>query len=317
MSRRQRWASTAAIVALLLVATAAAAQNLPRLTAPVNDFAGVVGRQHAETMDRRIRALQAQTGDAVVVVTTRSTAPFGDIREYAVKLFENHGAGLGAKGQDNGVLVVLAVDERRVWIEVGYGLEPFITDGFAGEVSRTVMVPSFRQGDFGGGLQAGVDRLIAASHRGGTSRSPASPSSSRHPGRAPGYDVPAARRGVHPAAVPVGVSGCAGGVAAAGAIEDLERVAQRRRAVRRGLRRRLRVAAAAGSAVGSAASAAAGAAAGAAARAGDASTCAPVNDQRGTTERGMTPNCIRPNAGAGARGTRRAGAARLPATTAS
>jgi uncharacterized protein len=161
MSRRQRRASTAAVGALLVVAVAAAAQGLPRLTAPVNDFAGVIGRQHAETMDRRIRALQAQTGDAVVVVTTRSTAPFGDIREYAVKLFENHGAGLGAKGQDNGVLVVLAVDERRVWIEVGYGLEPFITDGFAGEVSRTVMVPSFRQGDFGGGLQAGVDRLIA------------------------------------------------------------------------------------------------------------------------------------------------------------
>lgn len=151
----------AAVLAVLLgAALSAAAQDLPRLTTPVTDLAGVVATEHTARIEDRIRALQQQTGDAVVVVTTRSIAPYGDIREYAVKLFENHGAGIGEKGQDNGVLVLLAVDDRRVWIEVGYGLEPYITDGFAGDVSRNVMAPHFRRGDFGGGLAAGVDRLI-------------------------------------------------------------------------------------------------------------------------------------------------------------
>ena len=92
-----------------------------------------------------IRALQQATGDVVVVATVETFAPFGDIREYAVKMFENRGRGIGEKGKDNGLLVLLAVKERQVWIEVGYGLEQFITDGFAGETSREFMAPEFRQ----------------------------------------------------------------------------------------------------------------------------------------------------------------------------
>ena len=88
-------------------------------------------------------------------------APYGSIQEYAVKLFENHGRGIGEKGKDNGLLVLLAVKDRKVWIEVGYGLEGFITDGFAGETSRQYMVPYFREGRYGDGLQAGVARFIA------------------------------------------------------------------------------------------------------------------------------------------------------------
>jgi uncharacterized protein len=78
-----------------------------------------------------------------------------------VKLFENHGRGLGQKGKDNGLLVVLARQERQVWVEVGYGLEGIITDGFAGETSRQYMVPYFKQGQYGEGLKAGVGRIIA------------------------------------------------------------------------------------------------------------------------------------------------------------
>ena len=85
-----------------------------------------------------IRALKAATGDVVVVATVPTVEPYGDIREYAVKLFENHGRGIGEKGKDNGLLILVALKERRVWIEVGYGLEQWITDGFAGETSREV-----------------------------------------------------------------------------------------------------------------------------------------------------------------------------------
>ena len=67
------------------------------------------------------------------------------IDEYAVKMFENRGRGIGERGRDNGLLIVLAVKDRRVKVEVGYELEQFITDGFAGETSREDMAPPFRR----------------------------------------------------------------------------------------------------------------------------------------------------------------------------
>jgi uncharacterized protein len=131
----------------------------PELTAPVNDFAGVIDAGSAARMDETIRALQRASGDVVVVATIDTFQPYGDIREYAVKMFENHGRGIGQKGKDNGLLILLAVKDRQVWVEVGYDLEEFITDGYAGELSRKVMVPEFRSGAYGAGLLAGVSRI--------------------------------------------------------------------------------------------------------------------------------------------------------------
>lgn len=146
-------------LAVCLLATEAGAQPLPQLREPVTDLAGVVDAASAEAIDRLSRALQARTGDVVVVVTVPSVEPYADAREYAVKLFENHGRGIGERGGDNGVLVLLAMKERRVEIEVGYGLEPYITDGFAGETARVAMAPHFARSEFGPGLLAGVARL--------------------------------------------------------------------------------------------------------------------------------------------------------------
>ena len=158
MRSRRRAAVSLAAIALTLVAARAASQSLPVLTAPVNDFAQVLGSDVSATLDRRIRALQAASGDVVVVATVKTFAPYGSIEEYAVRLFEK--AGIGEKDKHNGALVVLALNERRVRIEVGYGLEEFITDGFAGETIREFMLPAFRQGDYGGGLLAGTTRII-------------------------------------------------------------------------------------------------------------------------------------------------------------
>ncbi|MGE5815695.1 MAG: TPM domain-containing protein [Acidobacteriota bacterium] len=144
------------VIALLL---AQSPVDLPRLTAPVTDLAGVIDAASAAEMDRRIRALQRATGDAIVVVTVDAIAPYGDIDQYAVKLFENHGQGIGVKGKDNGALIVVAIKDRKVRVEVGYGLEEFITDGFAGE-TRDLMTGYFRRGEYGPGLLAGVTRLI-------------------------------------------------------------------------------------------------------------------------------------------------------------
>jgi uncharacterized protein len=151
----------AAVVALALVlSSAASAQPLPpELTQTVNDFANVVDGASRQRLDAIIRALQRASGDVLVVATIDTVAPYADVEEYAVKMFENHGRGIGERGRDNGLLVLVAIKERRVRVEVGYELEQFITDGVASDISRDLMGPEFARGDFGSGLVAGVTAL--------------------------------------------------------------------------------------------------------------------------------------------------------------
>ena len=181
-----------ALVVLCVVASAwpANAQTpLPALTAPVNDFAKVIDAASAAELDRIIRVLQTTTGDVVVVATIDTFAPYATIEEYALKLFER--AGIGTRKADSGALVLLAVKDRRVRIEVGYGLEEFITDGFAGETIRTEMLPAFRESAYGRGLVAGTTRVIQriARGRGVTLDNVAAPAAAR-PQRQPEGGLP-------------------------------------------------------------------------------------------------------------------------------
>ena len=151
----------ATVVIWLAYAAMVTAQPLPpALTQPVNDFANVIDPESARQMDALIRSLQRTTGDVVVVATVETFQPYATLDDYAVKMFENGGRGIGEKGRDNGLLIVVAVKDRRVKVESGYELEQFVTDGFAGEVSRDEMAPRFRQGNYGAGLLAGVQRIV-------------------------------------------------------------------------------------------------------------------------------------------------------------
>jgi uncharacterized protein len=153
---------TLALVApVALIAPVYAQQPPPELTRPVNDFANVIDAQSEAEIERRILALKQASGDVVVVATIDTFAPYADIRSYAVRMFENRGRGIGARGKDNGLLILLAVKDRGVWVEVGYDVEPFITDGFSGEVSRDDMRPYFVRGEYGPGVLAGATRIIA------------------------------------------------------------------------------------------------------------------------------------------------------------
>lgn len=133
--------------------------DLPVLSQPVNDLANVIDPTSAAAMDQMIRSLQTATGDSVIVASVKTFAPFGSIDEYALKLYER--AGIGAKGKDNGVLILVAVDDRRARIEVGYGLEGFLTDGFSGDVIRSAMLPAFRRGAYGEGLLDATTQVVA------------------------------------------------------------------------------------------------------------------------------------------------------------
>ena len=152
------------LIALAAPAWIQAQPAPPALSGAVNDFAGVIDADNRQAITDLSARLQQATGDWLVVATVKTYQPWPDIQSYAVKMFENGGRGIGKREDgksDNGILVLLAVDDRRVRIEVGYGLEPFITDGFSGQISRETMVPFFKQGDYGGGLRAGAEQVAA------------------------------------------------------------------------------------------------------------------------------------------------------------
>ena len=90
----------------------------------------------------------------MAVVTLESFEPYGSIEQAAVALFEQWG--VGKKGKDNGILLLAAMKERKLRIEVGYGLEPIIPDGLAGEIIRISIAPRFKEGRFGDGLYSGA-----------------------------------------------------------------------------------------------------------------------------------------------------------------
>ena len=155
-ARRLGLAFTALLWLITAPAPAGAQGDLPPLTQPVNDFANVIDPASKARLNDLIRRLESATGDAIIVATRDSIAPFADERELAVKWYENRGRGIGDKEKDTGVLFVLLPKDRAVWIEVGYGLEGVITDGFSGSISRELMAPAFREGRYGDGLVAGV-----------------------------------------------------------------------------------------------------------------------------------------------------------------
>ena len=165
---------------VLLAATRSWAQpETPELTRPVNDFANVIDPDSERQLESLIRALQETTGDVVVVATIDSLEG-EDVYQYAERMFRNRGKGIGQAGKDNGLLVLAAVKDRQLKVEVGYDLEQFITDGFAGETIRQEIAPRFRQGAYGAGLVAGVQRIIG---RIGEGRNVAIPGAPRTPDR--------------------------------------------------------------------------------------------------------------------------------------
>jgi len=136
-----------------------AAQSLPKPSGFVNDFAKVMKAQDAEAVESLAAAVKEKTGAELALVTVESYAPYATISEYSIALAEAWG--VGERDKDNGVILVLAMTEREVKIEVGYGLEGAIPDSVAGRILDTVVIPAFQNNNFSGGLREGC-RSIAA-----------------------------------------------------------------------------------------------------------------------------------------------------------
>jgi uncharacterized membrane protein YgcG len=125
----------------------------------VGDFAGVMDAGDIRHIEALAGELEAKTGAELAVVTVKTMAPYGTIEEYALDLFNTWG--IGHKGEDDGALLILALTERKVKIETGYGLEGLIPDSVAGRILDNAVLPRFRENDFSGGLLQGA-RAIAA-----------------------------------------------------------------------------------------------------------------------------------------------------------
>lgn len=145
-----------ALVAGVLAAPAHAAYPA-RPDGPVLDEAGIIPDAREAAIDARLREYNAATGRAVVVATV--DALDGEtIEMYAANLFEEWG--IGGAETDQGLLLLVAPNERKVRIEVGYGLTPYVTDILSGRIIRGDILPAFKAGDYPGGIEAGLDSLI-------------------------------------------------------------------------------------------------------------------------------------------------------------
>jgi uncharacterized protein len=141
------------------------AQRLPEPVGFVNDFAGVIDAASRERMEGIAAAVREKTGAEIAVATVDTIQPYGSIEEYSIDLATTWG--IGKKDEDTGVLILLAMKERRVRLEVGYGLEGAIPDGLAGEIIDRSMLPLLKRGEYGAGLLKGVEAvagIIAAEY---------------------------------------------------------------------------------------------------------------------------------------------------------
>jgi len=145
------------ILGLFILAKPAFAVSYPSPTGNlVSDFANILSSDQKHTLENNLLAFEQKTSIQIVVVTIKSLE--GDtIENYAVKLFENWK--IGQKGKDNGLLLLVAIDDHKLKIEVGYGLEGQLNDAKAGDIIRNTISPEFKNGNYYQGITNGLERI--------------------------------------------------------------------------------------------------------------------------------------------------------------
>jgi uncharacterized protein len=147
---------TAALLCFAIIA-ASADVAVPPLKARVTDLTGTLSAERIAELDRQLAAFEVKKGAQIAVLMVPTVQP-ETVEQYAVRAFEQWK--LGRKGVDDGVLLVIAKDDRKLRIEVGYGLEGALTDATAKRIISDDIVPQFKRGDFAAGVVAGVSRIM-------------------------------------------------------------------------------------------------------------------------------------------------------------
>ncbi len=161
-----------------------AAPEYPSPHGYINDFAGALDPATIAKLEALIKDLEAKTSTELAVVTVKTVSPL-PLKTYAVELFKRWG--IGKKGKNNGVLFIVATQDRRVEIEVGYGLEGVLTDGKCGEILDRHVVPHFKQSHWSKGILEGAQAIAATISN--DQRAPTASRSSREKNTFPSQEV--------------------------------------------------------------------------------------------------------------------------------
>ena len=145
------------LVALLVAGLSFADVPVPPLKARVTDLTGTLSAQQRSTIEQKLAAFETRKGAQIGVLMLPTTKP-ETVEQYAVRVQETWK--LGRKGVDDGVLLLVAKDDRKLRIEVGYGLEGVLPDAVAKRIIEDDIAPQFRGGGFYAGINAGVDRIM-------------------------------------------------------------------------------------------------------------------------------------------------------------
>ncbi|HEV8580764.1 MAG TPA: TPM domain-containing protein [Thermoanaerobaculia bacterium] len=146
------------VLVVLFVLAPASAKDVPYLTGHVNDYANLIPADQRQPIEAKLAQFERETGNQVAVLTVDSLEGEA-IEDYANKVGRTWA--LGQKGKDNGVLLLVSKQDRQMRIEVGYGLEPVLTDLQTNIIQNRVIIPYYKRGDFGGGIEAGVDAILS------------------------------------------------------------------------------------------------------------------------------------------------------------
>jgi uncharacterized protein len=154
-----RYTFRAACLALLVVSTGAALADVavPPLEARVTDLTGTLSADQKAGLEAKLAAFETAKGSQIALLIVPTTAP-ETIEQYAIRVASKWQ--LGRKGVDDGVLFLVALTDRKVRIEVGYGLEGALPDATANRIIDETVIPNFRRGDVYGGVALGIDRII-------------------------------------------------------------------------------------------------------------------------------------------------------------
>ena len=146
---------------LFLFPVSVFASHVPAPTGHVNDFASVLTTDQKETLETQLKDYEIKTSNEIAVLTVKSLDG-QNIDEFGIKAFEEWK--IGKKGKDNGVLLTVAINDRKMRIDVGYGLESQLTDSKSGDIIRNVISPEFKKGEYYSGIASGIlaiERTIA------------------------------------------------------------------------------------------------------------------------------------------------------------
>lgn len=143
---------------LLIFAAPAAAQTFPPLTGRIVDQADLLSPQQEAELNGRLEALEQASSRQLVIATVPDLQGY-PIEDFGYQLGRHWG--IGQSEANNGIILLVAPTERRVRIEVGYGLEPIMTDALSSVIIQEQILPRFREGDFAGGIVAGANAIIA------------------------------------------------------------------------------------------------------------------------------------------------------------